>query len=267
MASGARDIQPSPDIVSYRQNCLPLIENGVVSPELGKLSLWGLSISDEAVIYRSGLGQTRDGKLVYAAGNALSALTLAKVLLEAGAYNAMLLDIDDFHVAFITYRQVTAQDGKPQVVGTKLRQDMQGFDGHFLQPFALDFLLRDAQGCRRRRGAHAVAPSPTAAAMATPAVTTTLPPLPGRIAFQSTRDGDWEIYAMPADGRRRQPADVEPRRRPLPGLVARWPELAFASGRSGSWDIYTMAAMARHRSARPTARATNGTLPGRPMGR
>ncbi|MDP3046654.1 MAG: phosphodiester glycosidase family protein, partial [Chloroflexota bacterium] len=98
-----RDIQPSPDIVSFRQNCLPLIENGAISPELGKLSLWGLSISDEAVIYRSGLGQTRDGKLVYVAGNALSALTLARVLSEAGAYNAMLLDIDDFHVAFITY--------------------------------------------------------------------------------------------------------------------------------------------------------------------
>ncbi|MDP3046211.1 MAG: hypothetical protein Q8O07_01910, partial [Chloroflexota bacterium] len=236
-----RDIQPSPDIVSFRQNCLPLIENGAISPELGKLSLWGLSISDEAVIYRSGLGQTRDGKLVYVAGNALSALTLARVLSEAGAYNAMLLDIDDFHVAFITYRQVAGKDGKVQVVGTKLRQDMQGFDGHFLQPFALDFFYVTRKLAAAPPAATAATPTVIAAPGSRPSSLPPLPPLPGRIAFQSSRDGNWEIYVMKADG------SSESRVTNSPGddLYAAWSpdgsRLAFASGRDGNWEIYTMA--------------------------
>ena len=254
-----RDIQPSADMVSYRQNCLPLIENGVVSPELGKLSLWGLSISDEAVIYRSGLGQTRDGKLIYAAGNALSALTLARVLFDAGAYNAMLLDIDDFHVAFITYEQVAGNDGKAQVVGSKLRKDMQGFDGLFLQPFALDFVY-----VTRKPVSDSVSPTPvpapTAVSEAAPGVPAALPPLPGRIAFQSTRDGDWEIYATPAGGGEVRRLTASPGDDLYPAWSPDGRTIAFASGRSGSWDIYTMGPDGSS-PARQTDRAGNEWYP------
>lgn len=240
-----RDIQPSADIVSYRQNCLPLIENGAISPELGKLSLWGLSISDEAVIYRSGLGQTRDGKLIYVAGNALSALTLARVLSEAGAYNAMLLDIDDFHVAFITYRQVAGKDGKVQAVGTKLRRDMQGFDGSFLQPFALDFFYVTRKLAPAPPAATAAVPaSPTVVVTpgSRPSVAPPLPPLPGRIAFQSSRDGNWEIYVMKADGGSESRLTNSPGDDLYPAWSPDGSRLAFTSGRDGNWEIYTMSA-------------------------
>jgi Tol biopolymer transport system component len=237
-----RGIQPSADIVSYRQNCLPLIENGVISPELGKLSLWGLSISDEAVIYRSGLGQSRDGRLVYVAGNALSALTLARVLSEAGAYNAMQLDIDDFHVAFITYRQVAGKDGKVQVVGTKLRPDMQGFDGHFLQPFALDFFY-----VTRRLAQAPLAPVVATATVvpapgSRPSSLPPLPPMPGRIAFQSSRDGNWEIYTMQADGSSESRLTNSAADDLYPAWSPDGSRLAFTSGRDGNWEIYTMTA-------------------------
>ena len=233
-----RNIQPSPDIVSFRQNCLPLIENGSISPELGKLSLWGLSVSDEAVIYRSGLGQTRDGKLIYVAGNALSALTLAQVLYDAGAYNAMQLDIDDFHVAFITYQQVLGKDGKVQVVGTKLRQDMQGFDGLFLKPFALDFFYLTRKAVP---GAPAVpTSSPTSTPLSTPTRGPALPSLAGRIAFQSARDGNWEIYSMRPDGSAPTRLTEDPADDLYPAWYPDGSRLAFTSGRHGSWDIYTM---------------------------
>lgn len=233
-----KDILPSPDIVTFRQNCLPLIENGMINPELGKLSLWGLSVSDEAVIYRSGLGQTRDGKLLYVAGNHLSARTLAQVLHQAGAYNAMQLDIDDFHVVFITYRQVIGKDGKVQVVGTKLRQDMQGFEGMYLKPFALDFFYLTRKIARTAAMPSPAKPSPTP----TPTMVTgiPLPPLPGRIAFQSSRHGNWEIYSINADGSSLRRLTDNPADDLYPAWSPDGHRLAFTSGRDGNWEIYVM---------------------------
>ena len=123
-----RDIQPSPDIVSYRQNCLPLIENGVISPELGKLSLWGLSISRRGRDLPVGTGPDPRRQADLRGGQrALGADRWRGCCSDAGAYNAMLLDIDDFHVAFITYRQVAGKDGKSQVGGDEAPAGYAGF--------------------------------------------------------------------------------------------------------------------------------------------
>ncbi len=140
MGTWGKDLAQTPDMVSYRQNCPPLIENGAITAETGKLTLWGLSVANEVYLYRSGLGLTADGRLIYAAGKSLSAYTLARALQVAGAVYAMQLDVDEYHVAFITYEVKLAGSGQPPLVeGKKLRNDMRGFDGLFLRPFQLDF--------------------------------------------------------------------------------------------------------------------------------
>lgn len=238
MGTWGTDLVQTPDMVSYRQNCPPLIEKGTITAETGKLTLWGLSVANEVYLYRSALGLTSDGRLIYVAGKPLSAYTLARALQMAGAEYAMQLDVDEFHVAFFTYRvQAAEAGGEPTITGHKLRGDMRGFDGFFLRPFQLDFfyLLR-----RPERLAQAVRAVPKAPV---PEATPTLAAhnLAGQIAFASDRDGNWELYAM----RPGQPGSV---RRltddPADDLYPAWSkdgrQLAFASRRDGNSEIYVM---------------------------
>ncbi|MDI7274983.1 MAG: DPP IV N-terminal domain-containing protein, partial [Anaerolineae bacterium] len=238
MGTWGRDLVQTPDMVSYRQNCPPLIENGQITAETGKLTLWGLSISNQVYLYRSGLGLTRDGRLVYVAGKPLSAYTLARALQMAGAVYAMQLDVDEWHVCFITY-DVQQGEGEagPVVTGHKLRSDMHGFDGYFLRPFQLDFFY-----LTRR-------PEPLAQAVrmvATPQAPSAVPTLvakdlPGRIAFASDRDGNWELYTV-------RPGQPESLARitehPADDLYPAWSRdgkaLAFASRRDGNSEVYVM---------------------------
>ena len=242
MGTWGADLKQTPDMVSYRQNCPPLIESGTITAETGKLTLWGLSISNEVYLYRSGLGVTADGRLLYVVGKPLSAYTLARALKEAGAVYAMQLDVDEYHVAFITYDVKSGKPGgPPSVEGEKLRDDMRGFDGLFLRPFQLDFfyLLRRPQSLARP--VRNVTASVTATPPAQAGEARTASDLSGRLAYASNRDGNWEIYVMPAG----QPAAA--RRltdHPADDLYPTWSpdgtQIAFTSRRDGNAEIYIL---------------------------
>jgi TolB protein len=71
------------------------------------------------------------------------------------------------------------------------------------------------------------------------------PPVPGRIAFQSDRDGNWELYLMDPDGTgvarlTNHPAEDWLPRPALspPGMGGR--RLVFVSNRDGGWHIYRL---------------------------
>lgn len=239
LGTWGEDLTQTPDMVSYRQNCPPLIKNGVITAETGKLTLWGLSVADEVYLYRSGLGVTRDGRLIYVCGRSLSAYTLARALQMAGAWYAMQLDVDEYHVAFITYDVEPGQDGgEPVVTGHKLLDNMHGFDGYFLSPFQLDFfyLVRRPQPL-----AQAVRMAPAAEAPADLAPVALDEPLPGTIAFAANRDGNWDVYTLvpgQPDSLQRLTDD------PADDLYPAWSrdglQLAFASRRDGNLEVYAM---------------------------
>lgn len=242
MGTWGQDLVQTPDMVSFRQNCPPLIENGLITAETGKLTLWGLSVANEVYLYRSGLGLTADGRLIYAAGKPLSAYTLARAMQAAGAVYAMQLDVDEFHVAFITYEWSAGK-----LTGKKLRNDMRGFDGLFLRPFQLDFfyLVRRPQPLAQPvRLAASAAPTPV---RPTSTLTQTLPAdLPGALAFASNRDGNWELYMITLAGRT-DPTSLEAIRltdHPADDLYPAWSpdgkQLAFASRRDGNSEIYIL---------------------------
>ncbi len=128
-----QDIQLTPDLVSFRQNGPILIDHGVVNQN--GLLAWGASVSGGTHVWRSGIGLTADGALIYAAGNWLDAQTLGQALQRAGAVEAMELDVNAWHVFFFTYAP-TLQGP----VATKLDAAMPGPSSLYLTPYNRDFM-------------------------------------------------------------------------------------------------------------------------------
>ena len=101
------DLNYSKDMVTYRQNCALMVHNGTVNPLVYNNSVndWGGTIKGSGVTSRSGLGISQDGKvLYYFAGQSLTMPTLAKAMQDAGAYQAMQLDINNIYVLFTSFK-------------------------------------------------------------------------------------------------------------------------------------------------------------------
>jgi hypothetical protein len=127
---------PTQDMTSYRQNGAPLILDGTVNPAAATDGwAWGAPILANIFTWRSAVALTRDGVLLYAAGNAVSADTLARALAAAGAYQAMELDINPVWVRCMTY-----QYAGTSLTARKLRDDMYGNANQFLVPYERDFI-------------------------------------------------------------------------------------------------------------------------------
>jgi hypothetical protein len=123
------------DLASWRQNAALLIDNGVVNPLTNDGAAWGGTFLNRAYTWRSGIGITSSGSLIYAAGNALSALTLGETLKAAGAVKAMQTDINPNWVRAFLYNRVAS--GSLQI--TKLNPGMQGSGWEYLNVSDRDF--------------------------------------------------------------------------------------------------------------------------------
>lgn len=137
-----KDIVPSPDIIAFRQNCPPLLENGQFNPGLdNNQGAWGYTTNTD-ITWRTGLGITQDGRyLIYAVGNGTSVATLAQALQSAGAYSAMQLDINQYYARFYTYQPATglaAAQGYQQE-GVSLLDKMFNDTHAYLKPNLRDF--------------------------------------------------------------------------------------------------------------------------------
>jgi hypothetical protein len=134
------DIVPSTDIIAYRQNCPPLIENGQITSYVFNPSrqLWGLTLTADAT-WRTGLGITQDGRyLVYAVGNGTTASSLAKALQTGGAYWAMQLDINSGYQHFMTYPSNNTGAGS-SIIAQPLLSQMNSDPSLYLKPNDRDF--------------------------------------------------------------------------------------------------------------------------------
>ncbi|MCL5675495.1 MAG: phosphodiester glycosidase family protein [Patescibacteria group bacterium] len=119
------------EIEAIRQNCPMLIENAVITTNLPAWNTesWGLTITNSMFTWRSGLGVTRNGNLIYAAGPSLTPKTLAIALQKAGAINAMQLDINFpwTRYSVFTYRKGVIH-GKP--VNWQMEPNQRYFTGY-----------------------------------------------------------------------------------------------------------------------------------------
>ena len=125
-----------------RQNLSLIVDGGHVVPGLASDSSakWGATLGNRVFVWRSGAGVTANGALVYAAGNGLSATTLAGVLARAGAVRAMELDINSAWVDFFTYSPAAPGQPPAAVGATKLLPDMSPSPSKYFAANSRDFI-------------------------------------------------------------------------------------------------------------------------------
>jgi uncharacterized protein YigE (DUF2233 family) len=131
-----RDVTMTPDIVSVRQNLDLLVDGGQPVPGLdaNDITRWGFTLGNQVYVWRSGVGVTADGALVYVGGPSLNITSLANVLVAAGCVRAMELDINTDWVNLTTY---DPPDGQPAAPGdgTNLLSTMSGGTGRYFQSY------------------------------------------------------------------------------------------------------------------------------------
>ncbi|GAC1692790.1 MAG: hypothetical protein NVS9B9_15110 [Ktedonobacteraceae bacterium] len=116
------------DLAAWRQNGALLIDNGINNPLTQDGAAWGGTILNRAYTWRSGIGITAQNTLVYAAGDTLTAQTLAEALHTAGAVMAMQTDINPFWVRAFLYQRLS--NGTLSIA--KLYPSMQGSGYEYL---------------------------------------------------------------------------------------------------------------------------------------
>ncbi|MEY9841668.1 phosphodiester glycosidase family protein [Streptacidiphilus sp. EB103A] len=100
--------QMTPQVAGVRQNLRLIVDHGRVPDGVDQNveSGWGLTIAGKYFVWRSGAGITRDGRVVYVYGPALSVRTLADLLQRAGCVRAMQLDINPAWMSYMYYKPV-----------------------------------------------------------------------------------------------------------------------------------------------------------------
>lgn len=143
-----RDVKMSSNVVAVRQNLDLLVDNGKPVPglSLNNPTKWGLTVGNSLFVWRSGIGVTADGALVYVGGPGLDATTLAKVLARAGAVRAMELDINTDWVNFATFAPGPVPAQATTANGTELLSTMSGSPGrYFANWWTRDFFTMSAR--------------------------------------------------------------------------------------------------------------------------
>jgi len=111
VGSWNHEVRMSPTVVSVRQNLRLLIDHGTVASNVqaNTQSDWGTTVKGADYVWRSGLGVDKHGNVINVVGPALSAPSLADLLLRAGAVRAMELDINKTWVSTMWYTTTRGQ--------------------------------------------------------------------------------------------------------------------------------------------------------------
>ncbi len=145
VGSWNHEVSMTPNVVGVRQNLSLLIDHGRIAPDIDASHLfdWGLTLGGAYYVFRSGVGITAQGDIVYVSGDALSVSDLAHILRRAGAVRAMELDINPAWVSYMTY----AAHGHPaQPRPTSLLPDYQRPAYRYYTHTSRDFVAVHARG-------------------------------------------------------------------------------------------------------------------------
>ena len=152
-----RDVAMTPEVVSVRQNLVPLVAGGQPTPQAASSNwqAWGSTCgatSCAATVpgiehqWRSGAGVTADGALVYATGPGLDPLQLAQLLVRAGVVRGMQLDINPDWPVFVSYDPPAAGGLAAPSNGSKLLAATVQGPWTFFEPWwARDFITMSAR--------------------------------------------------------------------------------------------------------------------------
>jgi hypothetical protein len=150
------DVRMTPGVVAVRQNLVPLVAAGRSTARATSADwrAWGntcgasscaASVPGVEHQWRSALGVTSDGALVYAQGPALSPQQLADLLVRAGIVRGMELDINPDWPIFATYDPASQHGLAAPSNGHPLTATVHGPGTFFEASWARDFITMSAR--------------------------------------------------------------------------------------------------------------------------
>jgi len=101
-----RDVKMTSNVVGVRQNLKLIVDHGRVPASVNQdvEANWGATLGGGYYVWRSGIGITRDGRIIFVYGPALNVSELADLLHQAGAVEALQLDINPEWTSFEYYK-------------------------------------------------------------------------------------------------------------------------------------------------------------------
>lgn len=100
------EIDQTADMAAWRQNGPLVVQDGQINPRIYNNDPrdWGYTVDDVSPTLRSALGISEDqGTLYFVAGPKLTMEALASSMLEAGVWDGIQLDINNYWVHFVEY--------------------------------------------------------------------------------------------------------------------------------------------------------------------
>jgi hypothetical protein len=100
------EVRMTRGVVGVRQNLKLIVDHGHVPATVNQdvQANWGATLGGGYYVWRSGVGVTKDGRVIFVYGPALNVRELAGLLQRAGAVEALQLDINPFWMSFEYYR-------------------------------------------------------------------------------------------------------------------------------------------------------------------
>jgi hypothetical protein len=154
------DVGMTPEVTAVRQNLVPLVAGGRPTPRARSADwqAWGSTCGASSCAHsvpgiehqwRSAIGVTADGALVYVQGPALDPLQLAALLVRAGVVRGMELDINPSWPVFATYDPASKHGLATPSNGHLLTATVRGPDTFFNPSWARDFVTMSARHSAR----------------------------------------------------------------------------------------------------------------------
>jgi len=140
IGSWGTEVSMTPSTVAVRQNLDLVVDGGrpVAGLDANDNIKWGATLGGRVQVWRSGVGVTADGALVYVGGSGLSIVDLANLLARAGAVRAMELDINTAWVNF-THFDLSSGAAASSANGTLLTYDESTSPTRYFAPLSRDF--------------------------------------------------------------------------------------------------------------------------------
>jgi hypothetical protein len=125
-------------VAGVRQNLKLIVEGGQVPASVNQdvETNWGATLGGGYYVWRSGLGITRDGRVIFAYGPALNVRDLADLLQRAGAVEGMQLDINPYWMSY-EYYQAGGHPADPAPVNLLPTQQQTAY--RYYSPYSRDF--------------------------------------------------------------------------------------------------------------------------------
>jgi hypothetical protein len=138
IGSWDKTVRMTPSVAGVRQNLKLIVVNGKVPSSVNQdvETNWGATLGGGYYVWRSGLGITRDGRVIFAYGPELNVQDLADLLQRAGAVTGMQLDINPYWMSYMYY-QAGNHPSDPTPVNLLPTQQQSAY--RYYSPYSRDF--------------------------------------------------------------------------------------------------------------------------------